>query len=154
MIRLAQERSSLTVINDQFGAPTGAELLADVTAHALRSSLKTPELAGLYVTASGETTYDNKPRFHLPQFGLYHVTASGETTWYDYARFVLNHAQQLGVPLKANAEQVTPVPTSTFPTPAKRPHNSRLDCRRFCHAFDLTLPHWQLGVTRMLTETL
>lgn len=131
MIRLAQERSSLTVINDQFGAPTGAELLADVTAHALRSSLKTPELAGLY-----------------------HVTASGETTWYDYARFVLNHAQQLGVPLKANAEQVTPVPTSTFPTPAKRPHNSRLDCRRFCHAFDLTLPHWQLGVTRMLTETL
>jgi dTDP-4-dehydrorhamnose reductase len=131
MLRLAKERPELTVIDDQFGAPTGAELLADVTAHALRMLLADATKAGIY-----------------------HVAAAGETTWNGYARFVLGHAAQLGTPLKAGPEQVTPVPTSAFPTPARRPHNSRLDTSRFRAAFGLTLPPWQQGVARMLTEVL
>lgn len=131
MLRLARERDTLTVIDDQFGAPTGAELLADVTAHALRMVLDRPDLTGTY-----------------------HLAAAGETTWYDYARFVLTQAENAGVALKAKAENITPVPSSTFPTPAIRPHNSRLNTHKLCAAFNMTLPHWQQGVARMLTEIL
>ena len=131
MLRLAQERDRLTVIDDQFGAPTGAELLADVTAHAIRATLADPSKAGLY-----------------------HLVAGGETTWHGYARFVLEQAQAAGVALKAMPEAVDPVPTSAFPTPAKRPHNSRLNTQKLQSNFGLTLPHWQAGVARMLREHL
>lgn len=129
MLRLAGERDSLTVINDQFGAPTSAELLADVTAHAIRSLQAKPELAGLY-----------------------HCIAAGETTWHGYAQFVLEQAAALGLPLKATADKIAPTATSSYPTPAQRPLNSRLDTSKLQAAFGLTLPHWQTGVTRMLTE--
>lgn len=131
MLRLAKERPELTVINDQFGAPTGAELLADATAHALRALQADPAKAGIY-----------------------HVAAAGETTWHGYATFVVEQAARAGVELKAAAEQIKPVPTSAFPTPARRPHNSRLDTARFRTAFGLSLPPWQQGVARMLTEIL
>ena len=131
MLRLAKERDQLTVINDQFGAPTGAELLADVTALALRCALSAPSLAGIY-----------------------HLAAAGETTWYGYAQTVLAHAQQAGIALKAGSEAVIAVPTKAFPTPAQRPLNSRLNTQKLQTAFGLTLPDWQVGVTRMLNEIL
>jgi dTDP-4-dehydrorhamnose reductase len=131
MLRLAGERDKLTVIDDQFGAPTGAELLADVTAHAVRAV-----------------------RRNAPLAGLYHLTAGGETSWHGYARFVIEQAARSGVALKAGADAVQPVPTSAFPTPAERPRNSRLDTSRLEAAFDLRLPAWQQGVSRMLTEIL
>lgn len=129
MLRLARERDQLSVVDDQFGAPTGAELLADVTAHALRMSMGDERLAGTY-----------------------HVAASGETSWHAYARFVIGWAIQSGAEMKAGMEQVQPVPTSAFPTPARRPQNSRLDTTRFRQAFGLMLPDWEQGVTRMLQE--
>ncbi len=129
MLRLAGERESLNVINDQFGAPTSAELLADVTAHALRAALLKPELAGLY-----------------------HCVASGETSWHGYARFVLETAQGLGWTLKAGPEQVGATSTASYPTPAQRPLNSRLNTTKLQQAFGLHLPQWQQGVARMLTE--
>jgi dTDP-4-dehydrorhamnose reductase len=131
MLRLARERDRLTVIDDQHGAPTGAELLADVTAHAIRETLRDPAKAGLY-----------------------HLAAAGETTWHGYACFVLEQARAAGVELKASPEAIDPVPTSAFPTPATRPHNSRLDTRKLQSTFGLTLPNWQAGVARMLRETL
>ncbi|MES2943223.1 MAG: dTDP-4-dehydrorhamnose reductase [Pseudomonadota bacterium] len=130
MLRLAKERERLTVIDDQFGAPTGAELLADVTAHAIPAMLADPAKAGLY-----------------------HLVAGGETTWHGYARFVLEQARLAGVEIKAQPETVDPVPTSAFPTPARRPHNSRLNTSKLQSTFGLTLPHWQTGVARMLSET-
>lgn len=130
MLRLARERERLTVIADQHGAPTGADLLADVTAHALRTLL------------------DDRAKA-----GIYHVAAAGETTWHAYARFVVAHARQAGGQLRAGPEQVEAVPTSAFPTAARRPHNSRLDTARFRAAFGLALPAWQQGVARMLEET-
>lgn len=131
MLRLARERDRLTVIDDQYGAPTGAELLADVTAHALRALLADRSKAGIY-----------------------HVAASGAATWNSYARFVIAHARQAGAELKAGVDQVEPVPTSAFPTPARRPHNSRLDTSLFRSTFGLTLPPWEQGVARMLEEIL
>lgn len=131
MLRLAQERDSLSVINDQFGAPTSAELIADVTSHAICSVQDQPELAGLY-----------------------HLVAQGVTTWYDYARVVLDFARSRGMTLKVSKNAVTPVSTSAFPTPARRPRNSRLDCGKLEKNFHLTLPFWQDSVGRMLTEIL
>ena len=131
MLRLAKERERLTVIDDQFGAPTGAELLADVTAHAIRATLQDPAKAGLY-----------------------HLVAGGATTWHGYARFVIEQAKAAGVELKAGPDAVDPVPTSAFPTPAKRPHNSRLDTGKLQATFGLRLPPWEEGVARMLRETL
>ena len=129
MLRLASERDALTVIDDQFGAPTSAELLADVTAHAIRAAMAKPELAGLY-----------------------HCVAGGETNWHGYARFVLQTAQTLGHTLKAGPEQVAATSTTSYPTPAQRPLNSRLNTAKLQQAFGLSLPHWQSGVARMLTE--
>lgn len=131
MLRLARERERLTVIDDQWGAPTGAELLADVTAHAIRHLQRRPQDAGLY-----------------------HLAAAGETTWNGYARFVIDHARRSPSGSSIVATEIAPVPTSAFPTPAIRPGNSRLDTRKLQATFGLTLPHWQTGVARMLTEIL
>ena len=131
MLRLAQERERLTVINDQHGAPTGADLIADVTAHAIRSAQHKPELAGLY-----------------------HLVAGGETTWHGYASHVIAHAREWRPDLGWKVNDIAPVETSAFPTPAKRPQNSRLDTQKLQEAFGLNLPHWQLGVDRLLAEIL
>lgn len=131
MLRLAQERERLTVIDDQWGAPTGADLLADVTAHALRHLHKHPEDAGLY-----------------------HCVAAGETTWNAYAKYVLARTGIENSAIKIVAKEVAPVPTSAFPTPAVRPHNSRLNTDKLQTTFGLQLPHWQTGVARMLAEIL
>jgi dTDP-4-dehydrorhamnose reductase len=129
MLRLAAERDQLKVIHDQIGAPTGADLLADVTAHAIRATLANPALGGLY-----------------------HAVAAGETSWFDYARFVIEWARRQGVPIQVAADAIEALPTSAYPTPAQRPLNSRLSTQRLQAAFGLTLPHWQTGVERMLTE--
>jgi dTDP-4-dehydrorhamnose reductase len=131
MLKLAAERDALKVINDQLGAPTGADLLADVTAHAIRATQAKPELAGLY-----------------------HLVAAGQTTWFDYARHVIEWARSQGTSIKVAPDAISAVPTTEYPTPAKRPLNSRLDTRKLQHAFGLSLPHWQAGVERMLTEHL
>lgn len=127
MLRFAKERTEMSVINDQFGAPTGAELLADCTAHAIRVALKQPDVAGLY-----------------------HLVASGVTTWHDYAALVFDEAGKAGIELAITT--LNAVPTSAYPTPARRPNNSRLNTDKFQQNFDLVLPAWETGVKRMLAE--
>ncbi|MCB1908073.1 MAG: dTDP-4-dehydrorhamnose reductase [Rhodocyclaceae bacterium] len=127
MLRLAAERERLTVIDDQFGAPTGAELIADVSAHALMGARLQPALAGTY-----------------------HLAAAGETSWCGYARHVIDFARRHGWPLAVR--EVAAIPTTAYPTPARRPLNSRLDCGRLEKVFGLQLPPWQHGVERMITE--
>jgi dTDP-4-dehydrorhamnose reductase len=131
MLRLAQERERLTVIDDQFGAPTGADLIADVTAHAIRQTLRDDACCGTY-----------------------HLAAAGKTTWNGYARFVLDSVRALKPELTLKAQEVAPVPTSAFPTPARRPLNSRLNTAHLRETFGLGLPEWQHGVRRMLAEIL
>lgn len=132
MLRLAAERESLSVVDDQVGAPTGAELIADVSAHALRSALQRAELAGVY-----------------------HLAAAGATSWHGYASHVIAFARkQPGQAIKVTPEAIAAVPSSAFPTPARRPLNSRLNCDKLQRTFGLTLPAWQSGVDRMLTEVL
>jgi len=133
MLRLAGERERLTVIDDQHGAPTGADLIADVTSHALVIAMTDPA-AGLS--------------------GTYHLVAAGETSWHGYASHVIAQARQIQPVLALKVTDIAPVPTSAFPTPAKRPLNSRLDTHKLQLAFGLVLPPWQQGVNRMLAEIL
>ena len=131
MLRLAAERDALSVIDDQVGAPTGADLLADVTAHALRVLGTQPDRGGLY-----------------------HCVASGETSWHGYARLVIEWARAHGHAVRVPPERILAIPTSAYPTPARRPLNSRLDTQALRTAFGLRLPDWQAGVRRMLAEVL
>ena len=131
MLRLAAQRESLSVIDDQIGAPTGAELLADVTAHALRAALVDPALGGTY-----------------------HAVAAGATSWHGYASHVIEFARAAGQPIRVAPERIAAIPTSAYPTPARRPLNSRLDTSRLERSFGLVLPDWRIGVERMLREVL
>ncbi len=128
MLRLAQEREKMAVINDQFGAPTGAALLADITALSLQ---QTQTLSGIY-----------------------HLAAAGETTWHAYAQYVLQTAKQFKPDIDYKVKEVAAVPTSEFPTPAQRPLNSRLNCSKLQQALQCQLPDWQKGVDSMLSKIL
>ena len=134
MLRLAKERETLQVIDDQMGAPTGADLIADVTAHAIRQ-VQAGRAGGNVALA-----------------GVYHLVAGGCTNWHEYAKYVVTLVESSQPDIKIIAKKIIAVPTSAFPTPARRPHNSRLDTTKLQTTFDLTLPHWQAGVKRMLSE--
>lgn len=132
VLRLAAERETLRLVDDQVGAPTGADLIADVTAHALRQVLSQPRLAGLY-----------------------HLSASGETSWFAYARYLLDEARRRNeVARTMKVQTMESIPSSVYPTPARRPRNSRLDTRRLQSTFGLYLPPWQPGVVRVLEDLL
>lgn len=136
MLRLAAERDELKVIDDQRGAPTGAELIADVTAHALRRALASN------ADKLGGDDYS----------GIYNLVAGGETSWHGYASHVIEKARAAGYPIKVAADAIRAVPTTAFPTPARRPLNSRLSTAKLRQRFGLQLPDWQVGVERMLAE--
>lgn len=131
MLRLAGERDRLSVVADQIGAPTGADLIADVSAHAIRAARAQPALCGIY-----------------------HLAAAGATSWHGYARHVIELARQAGAAIKVADAAIAAVGSEAFPTPAARPKNSRLDTAKLQSAFALTLPDWQWGVARMLAEIL
>ncbi|MFJ1469500.1 dTDP-4-dehydrorhamnose reductase [Massilia orientalis] len=134
MLRLAGEREKLTVVADQFGAPTPAALLADLSAHLVREHARARDTGFPY--------------------GTYHVAAGGETSWHGYAQFVIGEALAAGKHLKASVDAVARLATEQYPTPARRPLNSRLDTTRFRTTFDLRLPPWQEGVRHVLRQIL
>lgn len=133
MLRLARERNELRVVADQYGAPTSAELIADVTALMLQRIVTDPIMAA---RASG----------------TYHLVASGETSWHGFAQFIVSEALTLGEILKVGPEQVWPIAACEYPVPAERPANSRLNTEKLQSAFGLVLPHWEFHAKRMLHE--
>lgn len=131
ILNLAQQWETLKVIDEQVGAPTGADLLADVSAHAIRTAMHQADVSGLY-----------------------HLVAGGYVSWHGYAHFVIDFARNKGMKIKVATEAIEPVSSSAFPTLAIRPLNSRLNTEKLQRSFHLVLPHWQYGVERMLTEIL
>ena len=134
MLRLAGERSSLSVVADQFGAPTSAALIADITA----------QIIAQYQRAG----YQKFP------FGLYHLAAGGVTTWCDFAKFVIEAGQLAGRSLKISPDAIRPITTAEYPLPAQRPANSRLATDKLQHTFGLHLPNWQEGLAHILLQIL
>ena len=135
MLKLGRERDSLRVIADQFGAPTTASLIADVTAQIV----------------ARHWLFGERSAFPA---GIYHLAAAGETTWHGYATEVLTYAAQKGVALKVNPASIEPIPATAYPLPAPRPLNSRLDTRKLRETFGIHLPEWQQGVRFLLDQIL
>ena len=129
ILRLAKERENLNVVADQYGAPTSAELIADVTALAI---------AGY--------------RSRALTSGLYHLTAAGETSWHGLACHIVNRALANGATLKLNTGQIHAIPTEAYPLPAKRPKNSRMDTGALSSALGLHLPNWNIHVDRVVDQ--
>lgn len=132
MLKLFQIKESLSIVSDQIGAPTGAALIADITAHAIRHYFSQPDSQQELLS------------------GHYHLSAAGETSWYDYAQYILEVSNKLKLDLMIS--NIQPIPTSQYPTPASRPLNSRLDTNKLRHNFDLHIPDWKLGVRQVLQE--
>ena len=125
MLRLAAERETLSVVADQIGAPTSAELIADVTA--------------LAVAAWRQGRLER---------GLYHLAAAGETSWHGLALHAIERARRMGHPVRVDTGAIRPIATTDYPTPARRPANSRLDCSKLTRALGLALPDWTVHVDR------
>jgi dTDP-4-dehydrorhamnose reductase len=144
MLRLAGEREGMKVVADQFGAPTSAALLADVTAQILGQYLRR--------TASpGKGIPSGHPDF---PYGLYHLVAAGKTNWHEYAQAVVMAAQAAGRPLKLGPDDIQAITTAEYPLPAPRPANSCLDTTRLRETFRLTLPGWRQGLQHVMTQLL
>ncbi|UDF31506.1 UNVERIFIED_ORG: dTDP-4-dehydrorhamnose reductase [Roseateles sp. XES5] len=131
MLRLAAERDVLKVVADQVGTPTSAALIADVSTHAIRQAVQ---------------DRDSAPS------GIYHLTAGGETNWHAYACHVIEAARRAGVSIRVAADAIVPITTADYPTPARRPANSRLETAKLRHTFGLALPHWQSGLDHVLQQ--
>lgn len=129
MLHLAHTKKILNIINDQYGAPTGAELIADATAMAIRHEIN-----------------------NHSNYGTYHLVAGGETTWFDYANYIFKIAKENKEQLML--EEVCGIATDSYPTPATRPHNSRLENTKFQNTFNVFLPNWKCGVKRSIVEIL
>lgn len=135
MLKLGCARDSLRVIADQFGAPTTAALIADVTAQIV----------------SRAWLHGDREAFPA---GIYHLAASGETSWHGYASEVLRYAASKGVALKVAPEAIEAIPAAAYPLPAPRPSNSRLDTSKLRETFDIHFPDWQQGVHHLLDQVL
>jgi dTDP-4-dehydrorhamnose reductase len=133
VLRLARERDSLRIVNDQFGAPTWARLLAQCTSSMLQQLMVQPD--------------DDK-------LGLYHLTAAGSTSWHDYAQEIVRLARQYDAALRDKALTIEGIPTSGYPLPAPRPANSVLATDKIRDAFGLTLPPWQDDLAECVKEIL
>ncbi|CAG9934005.1 dTDP-4-dehydrorhamnose reductase [Candidatus Nitrotoga arctica] len=133
ILRLAKERESLNVIADQYGAPTSAHLIADVTAQVIAQ-------------------YWNEVNRESFPYGIYHLVAAGETTWYEYAKYVIAYAEKAGIELRLKSSAIEAIPSIHYPLPAPRPSNSRLDSGKLRKTFDLTLPDWQQDIVHVLEK--
>ncbi len=132
ILRCAMEQEQLRVVADQFGTPTSAALVADITA-LVYSSIR----------------HDRKAS---RVSGTYHLTASGSTNWHDYACFLVSEASNLGAKLRTSTADILAISSMELKQAARRPANSRLDTTRLRHAFHLSLPPWQDQVSRLVTE--
>ena len=133
IIKLAKERDELRIVSNQIGAPTSAELVADVTSLCLyriaQNSLSSKEISGIY-----------------------HLTATGKASWYDFAKYAITEANKFGSVFLTNPENIIAIKASEYVLPAKRPANSLLDTQKLCKTFNLQLPAWQIHVDRVIKE--
>lgn len=133
ILRLAKERESLSVIADQYGAPTSAHLIADVTARVI-------------------VRYWNEINRESFPYGIYHLVAAGETTWYEYAKYVIAYAEKTGIELRLKSSAIEAIPSINYPLPAPRPSNSKLDSGKLRKTFDLILPDWHQDMAHVLKK--
>ena len=133
VLRLAKEKGELRVVCDQIGAPTSAELVADVSSLCL-SRIVQDDLSSKDIS------------------GVYHLTSTGKTSWYNFAKYVIIETKKLGGVLLTDPENIIAINTSEYPLPAERPANSLLNSQKLCKTFNLYLPSWKIHADRTIKE--
>jgi dTDP-4-dehydrorhamnose reductase len=133
ILKLIQEKSSLNIVNDQKGTPTSADAIADVTYKIVKTILKNP---------------------NFKNFGTYHVALEGQTNWCQYACFITDEAIRLGLKTTMTSQDIKSIPTDEYPTPARRPLNSKLNTTKIKNTFMLELPSWKAEGATVLKSAL
>ncbi len=133
ILKLIQQKDSINIVSDQCGSPASASMLANVVYKIVDRMLKDP---------------------NFKDYGTYHVTNEGETNWFEYASFIANEAIQLGFNVRCLPDQIHSILSSEYPTAAKRPLNSRLNCDKLKKTFMLELPQWQDEVKKVLRKVI
>ena len=141
ILQRARTLDRLQVVADTHGVPTSAELIADVTALAVQHAREAGRAAG-----------DDWPDPAAAPWGTYHLVPDGQTTWHGYATYLIETARARGLPITVAAEDILPVPASTFPAAARRPLNSRLDKHLLEECFGLRMPDWRVHARRFVEE--
>jgi dTDP-4-dehydrorhamnose reductase len=131
ILKLIQQKDSINIVSDQCGSPASTSMLANVVYKIVDQILKDP---------------------NFKDYGTYHVTNEGETNWFEYASFIANEAIQLGFNVRCLPDQIHSILSSEYPTAARRPLNSRLNCEKLKKTFMLELPHWESEVKKVLRE--
>jgi len=131
ILRLIQDKDSLNIVSDQKGSPSSVSMIADVTFKIV------------------DMIFKNK---NFNAYGTYHVTNDGETNWHQYTCLIVSEAMQLGFKVKCEPNYVHPIPTSEYPTDAKRPLNCKLNTSKLKKTFMLELPYWESEVKKVLRE--
>ena len=131
IIKLAQEKTSLNVVDDQWGAPTSVKTLSE----AIQSIIQHIDLKN-----------------NLDIYGTYHVTSKGETNWYLYARKILDVLESFKIESKLKRNDVYPIPSCQYPQDAMRPKNSRMNTTKFKNTFMLEFPHWENKVEKTISQ--
>lgn len=129
ILRLAKERTNLNIVDDQWGAPTSAEMIADVTALAIYAYHR-----------------------HEMSSGIYHLVANGEVTWYGLAKYVVAQARKQDSDIMLSLENINPISTEQYPLPAKRPKNSRMSVSKLQEQLSITIPDWRVYVDRIIQQ--
>ena len=129
ILNLAKRRESLSIVSDQYGAPTSAELISDITLLAIRA-VRQERL--------------------LP--GVYHLTASGLTSWYDLTRYVIQQSMMKHIDFNLDPSKIHPILSEAYPLPATRPKNSILNNTTLSSNLDIAFPEWTIYVDRMITQ--
>ena len=130
ILRLASEKDELTVVSDQYGTPTSAKLIADITYACInlaQNSLKNTS-------------------------GIYNLTPLGETNWHGFANFIVSEAINNGLQLKLKQENILPIKSENYPQAASRPKNSILDSEKICKTFNLSMPEWEFDVKKLIKQ--
>ena len=133
ILNLAKEKSELRIVNDQIGAPTSAEMVANVTSLCIYKIIQDRALS-----------HDIS--------GVYHLASSGRASWYDFAKHTLYQAQKCGDIFLANPENIIGINSSELLLPAKRPLNSLLNSDKLCKTFNLQLPSWEVTLDKLIKE--
>lgn len=133
ILRLAQEKDSLQIVDDQVGAPTSAELIAHITTLIIQK-------------------IKNKSSINNELKGLYNLVPSGETTWYDFARFIIEQSMEAGLKFRVSLDSLLPISSENYPLPAKRPKNSRLSTEKLTSILGIEMPSWQQNASKVIAE--